>query len=115
MPCIEGTRPAPASQEPFAALPHAHTDAARTPLEKAVLLALLFFARGKAECWPSDAATARRVGRHGGTVPRALGGLEAAGVTRRRHEASGRRVIVLCWRDGGVGPARRPPAAPSRH
>ena len=63
--------------KPFAALPHEiGTDPRYKPVDKAVLLALTFFARDKASCWPCDATVARMVGRCRGTVQRSLARLQ---------------------------------------
>jgi DNA-binding MarR family transcriptional regulator len=67
-----------------------------------VLLSLLFYARSKAACWPSDATIGSRVGRSVSTVQRSLRRLQAIGMIERVPDQSeanrtGRR-IVLVWR-----------------
>ena len=62
---------------PFAALPHdIAADPRLTPTDLRVLAALLFYARQKTICYPSDDAIAARVHRHPGTVRRSLKRLE---------------------------------------
>jgi DNA-binding Lrp family transcriptional regulator len=93
---------------PFAALPHfvvEHPDLSSTA--KTVCAALLFWARGKAVCWPSDKTIAARVKKHPGTVQRALASLERAGVISRERASSRPdwRVIRLRWRSDVGAPA----------
>jgi DNA-binding Lrp family transcriptional regulator len=87
-----------------------------TPTEKAVLLALLFWARSKPSCWPSDRAIGERIGRSVGQVQRTLRVLESKGVIRREKTAENRtgRVIVLRWREIPTASAREAPPAPAR-
>jgi len=103
---------------PFAALPHdiaGRPDV--TPTDKAVLLALLFWARDKAVCWPSDASIGSRIGRCPGTVQRALRRLESLGlIERRRADNVTGRELVLVWRRRATpeAPALSPPTPPAR-
>ena len=65
---------------PFAALPHdIAADPRLTPTDLRVLATLLFYARQKTICYPSDDAIAARVHRHPGTVRRSLKRLEDIG------------------------------------
>jgi hypothetical protein len=103
-------------KEPFAALPHHIAGDPRvSPLAKAVLLALLYWARGKDHCWPADASIGRRVGRSVATVQRALRQLQGRGLIDRRKTDANRtgRIIVLTFRSRtDEGPSRsavRPP------
>ncbi|MDR3638669.1 MAG: helix-turn-helix domain-containing protein [Isosphaeraceae bacterium] len=106
------------STRPFAALPHdiaGRPDV--SPTEKAVLLALLFWARDKAVCWPSDSSIGQRIGRCPGTVQRALKRLEQLGLIERRKAANVTgREIVLVWRRRATleAPARGPLLSPAR-
>src|SRR5919112_251577 len=95
---------------PFAQLPHdIAADPRLTPVDVRVIAALLFWARGKADCWPCDRSIASRVGRSVSTVQRSLRRLQALGlVQREKVEPSDRnrtgRIIRLIWRgDRGVG------------
>jgi hypothetical protein len=106
---------------PFAALPHdiaGRPDV--SPLGKTVLLALLFWARGKDHCWPSDASISARVGRAVGTVQRALRQLEALGLVVREKSDANRtgRLIRLAWLRAGdqssMSSAREVPTSPAR-
>jgi hypothetical protein len=85
---------------PFAALPHdIAADPRLSPTDVRVLLALLFYARSKAACWPSDRSLAVRIGRSVGTVQRSLRRLEALGlVERRKADNPTGRELVLRWR-----------------
>jgi hypothetical protein len=105
----------------FAALPHDIAGDPRvSPLGKTVLLALLFWARGKDHCWPSDASIGARVGRAVGTVQRALRQLEALGLVVREKSDANRtgRLIRLAWlRAGDQSPlssAREVPTSSAR-
>lgn len=103
--------------EPFAALPHSiGSDPTVPPSAKAVLLALLFYARGKPVAWPSDSSIGKRIGRHPGTVSRWLAWLEDRGLIRRERTDQNRtgRLIVLRWRESSPAPARVEGAAPAR-
>lgn len=104
-------------REPFAALPHSIGGRADvSPTEKAVLLALLFWARAKAVCWPSDRSIGDRIGRSPGTVQRALRRLEGLGLVERRKvetNATGRE-LVLRWRLTPEAPAREPRQSAAR-
>src|SRR5262245_54577883 len=86
---------------PFAQLPHdIAADPRLTPTDVRVLLALLYWARGKPSCWPSDRSIGLRVGRSVGTVQRSLRRLEALGLIDRRKVDSNPtgRELVLRWR-----------------
>lgn len=109
------------TREPFAALPHSIAGRPDvTPTEKAVLLALLFWARAKAVCWPSDRSIGDRIGRSVGTVQRALRRLEALGLVERRKsgDPSNRtgRELILMWRQRATSeaPARTPRQSSAR-
>lgn len=104
-------------REPFAALPHSIAGRADvSPTEKAVLLALLFWARAKAVCWPSDRSIGDRIGRSPGTVQRALRRLEAFGLVERRKVTTNTtgRELVLRWRLTPDAPVTDPRRAPAR-
>ena len=69
---------------PFAQLPHdIAADPRLTPVDVRVLLAIVFWARDKAACWPCDASIAARVGRSVSTVQRSLRRLQALGLVQR--------------------------------
>lgn len=92
---------APRVQEPFAALPHHIAGDPRIcPCDKAVLLSLLYWARAKDHCWPSDRSIGHRIGRSPATVQRALRRLEQLGLIAREQTDSNRtgRIIRLLWR-----------------
>lgn len=87
--------------EPFAALPHhIASDPRLTPTDVRVLLALLFWARNKLVCWPSDRSIGERTGRSMGTVQRSLRKLEALGLIARdpSPENVTGRIISLRWK-----------------
>jgi DNA-binding Lrp family transcriptional regulator len=105
----------------YSAPPHdLVADPRLTPTDVRIAAALMFWARGKDHCWPSDRTIGARVGRSPGTVQRSLRRLEAAGWIRREKTAANRtgRLIVLAWRRAGARPlppmAREAPAAPAR-
>jgi hypothetical protein len=103
----------PGQSAPFAALDHAIAgDPNVSPLGKAVLLALLFWARGKDHCWPSDVSIGARVGRSVGTVQRALRQLESLGLIVREKTTANRtgRLIRLAFLRAGD----RPPLSSAR-
>ncbi len=89
---------------PFAQLPHdIAADPRLTPVDTRVLLALLFWARDKAACWPCDRSIAARVGRSVSTVQRALRRLQALGLVQREQVPQSDanrtgRVLRLRWR-----------------
>jgi hypothetical protein len=88
-------------KEPFAALPHHIAgDPNISPLAKAVLLALLFWARDKDHCWPADASIGRRVGRSPSSVQRTLRQLQGRGLIDRQKTDANRtgRIIRLTFR-----------------
>jgi hypothetical protein len=101
---------------PFAALPHdIAADPRLSPTDVRVLLALLFWARSKAVCWPSDRSIALRIGRSSGTVQRALRHLEALDlIERRRADNPTGRELVLRWRATPAAPVIDPPASRAR-
>jgi DNA-binding Lrp family transcriptional regulator len=120
---VDCTRPAGRGKGnlPYAAPPHdLVADPRLTPTDVRVASALMFWARSKAECWPSDRTIGKRVGRSPGTVQRSLRRLEAAGWIRREKTGANRtgRLIVLAWRRAGARPLPAPmigpPAAPAR-
>ena len=96
----------------FAQLPHSiAADPRLTPVDTRVLLALLYWTRDKALCWPCDRSIASRVARSVQTVQRSLRRLQALGlIAREKVEPSDLnrtgRVIRLAWR------ADHPRAAP---
>lgn len=105
------------STVPFAALPHHIAgDPTIPPQAKAVLLALLFWARGKSVCWPSDESIGQRIGRHKGTAQRWLRWLDARGlIAREKTKANPTgRLIHLRWRAGDTGGGARPSPAEAR-
>src|SRR5512135_2240153 len=64
----------------------------------------------KASCYPSNRSIAARCGYSPGHVARCLHELEQGGWIRREQQATGTRLIVLCWRgtpgqDAGGGSA----------
>jgi hypothetical protein len=80
-----------------------------------VLLALLYFTKAKADCWPCDRSIAARIGRSIGTVQRCLRKLEILGlVERRQADNPTGRSLVLRWRATPAAPVNDPPAAPAR-
>jgi hypothetical protein len=102
--------------EPFAALPHHIAgDPSLSPLGKAVLLALLYWARDKDHCWPADASIGRRVGRSPSSVQRALRQLQGRGLIERQKTDANRtgRIIRLTFRsrtdEGTPSPVVGPP------
>jgi len=71
--------------EPFAALPHPiPADPRPSSTDVRALLALLYFAKARPDCWPSDPSVAPRIGRPVGTVQRCLRKLETLGLPHRR-------------------------------
>lgn len=108
---------------PFAALPHdLVADPRLTPVDKCVVAALLYWARDKSTCWPSDAAIGRRISRHVVSVQRSFRRIEKIGlIARTRIEPSDGnrtgRIITLLWRKetappgigGGSIPGRKSP------
>jgi hypothetical protein len=115
------SRRATGTLRPYGAIPH---DLAADPRLSAtavrVVVALLFWAREKAACWPSDTSIASRVGCSVGTVQRSLKSLEAADWIVREKTAANRtgRLICLVWRSASArplpSPALDPPPAPAR-
>lgn len=96
--------PTKRGQPPFAALPHHIAGDPRvSPLGKAILLALLYWARAKDHCWPADASIAQRIGRSQATVQRGLKHLQELGLIQRQRSDANRtgRVIHLAWRTRG--------------
>ena len=70
----------------------------------------------KASCYPSNRSIADRCGYSPGHVARCLHELEQGGWIRRELQATGTRLIVLCWREtpckdagGGLQPCRGTP------
>src|SRR4051812_12237949 len=86
---------------PFAQLPHdIAADPRLDPTDVRVLLALLYWTRGKDHCWPCDRSIGARVGRKRATVQRHLRHLAALGyVTREKTDANPTgRLLRLPWR-----------------
>src|SRR3954447_13083114 len=79
--------PAPAGKaplRPYAKLPHdLAADPRLLPIDVRLLLALVFFARDKTTCWPSDKTLGERIGRARATVQRRLRHLERIGLLTR--------------------------------
>jgi hypothetical protein len=122
--CTAGSAPArraAGAPRPYGALPHdLSADPRLSPTDVRVAAALLYWARSKADCWPSDHSISTRVGRSAGTVQRSLRSLEDAGWIAREKSADNRtgRLIWLLWRSAGArppaAPLSDPPAAPAR-
>lgn len=86
---------------PYAKLPHdLAADPRLLPIDVRLLLALVFFARDKDHCWPSDKTLGERIGRARPTVQRRLRHLEALGLVRREKSDANptARSIRLTWR-----------------
>ena len=105
---------------PFAALPHdIAADPRLTPTDLRVLAALLFYARQKPICYPSDAAIAARVHRHPGTVRRSLKRLEDIGYIRREFlppspaNPTGRLIHMTCMEPDWPRPNQTTAPAPT--
>jgi hypothetical protein len=79
-------------------------------------LTLLFYARNKPACWPSDPAFATRIGRYVGTVQRSLRRLEVLGLAERRKTTANPtgRLLVLRWRATPVAPVTDPLVSSTR-
>jgi hypothetical protein len=104
-------------KEPFAALPHHIAgDPEISPLAKAVLLALLYWARDKDHCWPADASIGKRVGRSPSSVQRALRQLQGRGLIDRHKTDANRtgRIIHLTFRSRTDERAPSPVVGPPR-
>lgn len=109
-------KPVPA-RRPFASLPHdVAADPRLTPTDVAVLVALLFWARSKDHCWPSDRSIGLRIGRSPRTVQRRLRHLETVGLVERIETAENRtgRILRLVWRAEASAPVPRPVLEPAR-
>lgn len=106
---------------PFAKLPHdIAADPRLLPIDVRLLLALVFFARDKDTCWPSDTTLGARIARSRPTVQRRLRHLESLGlIAREKCEANlTGRLLRLRWRTDETPPVSRPsapPAPPVRH
>jgi Helix-turn-helix domain len=122
--CTAGSAPArraAGAPRPYGALPHdLSTDPRLSPTDVRVAAALLYWARSRADCWPSDRSISTRVGRSPGTVQRSLRSLEDAGWIAREKSADNQtgRLIWLLWCSAGArppaAPLSDPPAAPAR-
>jgi hypothetical protein len=101
---------------PFAALPHdIAADPHLSPTDVRVVAALLFYARSKASCWPSDRSIGLRVGRSVRTVQRALGRLQTLGLVERSPDPgnpTGRLLTLRHRCRTPTTPAAEPPASP---
>lgn len=112
LPC----KPEP-TRRPFASVPHdVAADPRLTPTDVAVLVALLFWARSKDHCWPSDRSIGLRIGRSARTVQRRLRHLETVGLVERIETAENRtgRILRLVWRAEASAPVPGPVLEPAR-
>ena len=105
---------------PFAALPHdIAADPRLTPTDLRVLATLLFYARQKTICYPSDDAIAARVHRHPGTVRRSLKRLEDIGYLHREFlppspaNPTGRLIHMTCMEPDWPRPNQTTAPAPT--
>jgi hypothetical protein len=109
------TRTAAEPSRAWGAVPH---DLAADPRLSAtavrVAVALLHWARNKADCWPSDASIASRSACSVATVQRSLRGLEKAGWIVRQKTPANRtgRLIRLAWRGIDDRPGQSPTTDP---
>ena len=106
----------PEPLRPYAKLPHhLAADPRLLPIDVRLLLALVFFARDKDHCWPSDATLGSRIGRARATVQRRLRHLEGlALIAREKTDANPTgRLLRLRWRTRETPPVSRPTAAPA--
>jgi hypothetical protein len=104
----------------FAALPHdIAADLRLTPTDLRVLATLLFYARQKTICYPSDDAIAARVHRHPGTVRRSLKRLEDIGYLLREFlppspaNPTGRLIHMTCMEPDWPRPNQTTAPAPT--
>lgn len=105
----------PELPRPYAKIPHdLAADPRLLPIDVRLLLALVFFARDKDHCWPSDATLGKRIGRARATVQRRLRHLEGlALIGREKCDANSTgRLLRLRWRTRETPPASRPTVAP---
>ena len=106
---------------PYAKLPHdIAADHRLLPIDVRLLLALVFFARDRDTCWPSDNTLGGRIGRSRPTVQRRLRHLEALGlIVREKTDANPTgRLIRTLWRTREtppVSPTAPAPRSPVRH
>ena len=105
---------------PFAALPHdIAADPRLTPTDLRVLATLLFYARQRTICYPSDDAIAARVHRHPGTVRRSLKRLEDIGYLHREFlppspaNPTGRLIHMTCMEPDWPRPNQTTAPAPT--
>ena len=105
---------------PFAALPHdIAADPRLTPTDLRVLATLLFYARQRTICYPSDDAIAARVHRHPGTVRRSLKRLEDIGYLQREFlppspaNPTGRLIHMTCMEPDWPRPNQTTAPAPT--
>ena len=105
---------------PFAAIPHdVAADPRLTPTDLRVLATLLFYARQKTICYPSDDAIAARVHRHPGTVRRSLKRLEDIGYLHREFlppspaNPTGRLIHMTCMEPDWPRPNQTTAPAPT--
>ena len=109
-------KPRPRVTVPFAPLPHALLNDPRLN-DKAVRVAacLLWYAREKPYCWPSNGAIGVRLGCCARTAQNALRALKAAGWVRLEQTKDYRtnRRIWLAWREP-VEPSRARPRGPKK-
>ena len=105
----------PELPRPYAKLPHdLAADPRLLPIDVRLLLALVFFARDKDHCWPSDATLGARIGRARATVQRRLRHLDGLGlIAREKCDANPTgRLLRLRWRTRETPPVSRPNVAP---
>ena len=105
----------PEPSRPYAKLPHdLAADPRLLPIDVRLLLALVFFARDKDHCWPSDATLGGRIARARATVQRRLKHLEGLGlIGREKTDANPTgRLLRLRWRIRETPPVSRTTAAP---
>ena len=109
------------SARPYAKLPHdIAADHRLLPIDVRLLLALVFFARDRDTCWPSDNTLGGRIARSRPTVQRRLRHLEALGlIAREKTDANPTgRLIRTLWRTREtppVSPTATAPRSPVRH
>ena len=126
---VRADRPGSKSNaKPFARLDHEIVASDKlSDKDVRLIAALLYYARDKDYCWPSDATLGEHIGAHRTTINRHLRYLEALKIIRRdkvpvtdkNHTG---RHIYLTWRSGvaprpqgGVAPQARGGVAAAAH